>query len=56
MTIEQAATLRVKWKQKQRAVRTKCTHLNLELEWDDLGHSTGNYICILCGKPVAREI
>ena len=51
MTMEQAAALRVKWK--QRSDRSPCEHLNLELEWDHLGHTTGNYVCILCGEAVA---
>lgn len=53
MTMNQAAALRVKWK--QRVDRSQCEHLNLELEWDDLGHSKGNYICILCGESVAQR-
>lgn len=53
MTTSQAAALRVKWK--QRMDRTPCEHLNLELEWNDLGHSKGNYICILCGESVAQR-
>ena len=53
MTVHQAAALRVKWK--QRVDRAQCEHLNLELEWDDLGHSKGNYVCILCGEAVAQR-
>jgi hypothetical protein len=53
MTILQAAALRVKWK--QRADPSECKHLVLELEWDDLGHSTGNYFCIVCGESVAQQ-
>jgi hypothetical protein len=53
MTMDQAVALRVKWK--QRADRSKCQHLNLELEWDELGHTTGNYVRILCGKSVAQR-
>jgi hypothetical protein len=49
----QAATLRMKWK--QRIDRLPCEHLNLELQWDVLGHSEGDYICILCGEPVAER-
>ena len=41
MTMNQAAAIRVTWK--QQADQSSCKHLNLELEWDDLGHSTGNY-------------
>jgi len=53
VTMNQAATLRVKWN--QRMDRSPCSHLNLELEWDDHGQSTGNDVCILCGKSVAQE-
>jgi hypothetical protein len=53
MTMNQAAALRVKWK--QRVDHSQCEHLNLELEWDNLGHSKGNYICILCGESVAQR-
>jgi hypothetical protein len=50
MTILEAAALRVKWN--LRADQSKCEHRNLELEWNDLGHSTGHYTCIICGEPV----
>ena len=53
MTMNQAAALRVKWK--QRTDRVPWEHLNLELEWDELGHKTGNYVCILCGESVAQR-
>ncbi len=51
MTRNQAAALRVKWK--HRADRPPCEHLNLELELDELGHSTGNITCFICGEAVA---
>jgi len=51
--MEQAEALRVKWK--QRTDRSPCEHLNLELEWDHLGHTTGTYVCILCGEAVAHS-
>jgi hypothetical protein len=53
MTLTQAAALRVKWK--QRADRTPCEHLNLELEWNDIGNSKANYIYILFGESVAQR-
>jgi hypothetical protein len=53
MTMNQAAAIRVNWK--RRTDPLPCKHLNLELEWKDLGHSTGNYICILCGESVAQR-
>ena len=40
MTMNQAAALRVRWKERA-DLSTDCEHLNLELEWNDLGHSTG---------------
>ena len=40
MTRAEVEAVRVKWK--QRPDRTPCVHLNLELEWNDLGHSTGD--------------
>jgi hypothetical protein len=48
-----AAALRVKWNQP--ADPSECEHLNLELEWNDLGHSTGNDSCIVCGESVAHK-
>ena len=51
MTINQAAAIRVLWK--RRADRSPCEHLNLELELDELGHSTGNITCFSCGESVA---
>jgi hypothetical protein len=53
MTMNQAAAIRVTWK--QQPDQSSCKHLNLELEWDDLGHLTGNYVCILCGESVAQR-
>jgi hypothetical protein len=55
MTMNQAAALRVRWKERA-DLPTDCKHLNLELEWDDLGHSRGHYTCIICGKPVAHKL
>ena len=45
MTMNQAAALRVKWK--QQADRSPCGHLSLELEWDGQVDSTGNYVYIV---------
>jgi len=52
MTMNQAAALRVRWNQRVYP-SSDCAHLNLDLEWDDLGHSTGHYTCIICGESVA---
>lgn len=44
MTKIQAAGLRVTWK--QRVDPLQCTHLNLELEWNDNDHSRSDSTCI----------
>ena len=51
MTINQAATLQMNWK--RRADRALCEHSNLELEWNERGHSTGHDASILCGETMA---
>jgi hypothetical protein len=53
MTSPQAAALRVKWQQRQ--THLSCDHVTVELELNDLGDTTGNYICILCGESVAHK-
>jgi hypothetical protein len=53
MTKDQAAAIRLRWK--QRAYKIPCEHLTLELERNDGGHATGKYICILCGEFVAQR-
>ena len=52
MTVNQGADLQVKWK--QRVNRTPCKHSKLELEWNDQGYLTGDYVCIRCGESVAQ--
>ena len=53
MTINQAAALRVRWNQRA-DLSSDCEHLNLELEWNDFGYSTGHYTCFICGEPVVH--
>ena len=53
MTKDQAGAIRLRWA--QRAHPISCEHLTLELERNDQGHSTGKYVCILCGKFVAQR-
>ena len=53
MTITQAALIRAKWRG-QSTLET-CRHMTLELEFNDRGDSTGNYVCVVCGEPVARR-
>ena len=50
MTTNQAAAIRVNWK--QHLGQSPCKHQILELARDALGHSTGNYVCILCGAAL----
>src|SRR6266850_1847838 len=51
MTITQATALRMRWNMRA-DLSTVCVHRNRELEWDDLGRSTGHYTCIICGEPI----
>jgi DNA-directed RNA polymerase subunit RPC12/RpoP len=53
MTRDQATAVRVQWE--QREIHLRCAHLDLELELNDLGDPTGNYVCILCGESVAHR-
>jgi hypothetical protein len=52
--MNQAGALRVRWKERADLSRD-CKHLNLEMEVDDLGHSTGNSTCFICGEPVVHN-
>jgi hypothetical protein len=54
MTMNQAAAIRVRWKGRA-DLSSDCEHLNLELEWNDLGCSTGDYTCIICGELVLHK-
>ena len=53
MTTNQAAARRAEWK--QRKYRRPCTHLVLELECNEQGYWTSNYVCNLCGESVAPD-
>lgn len=52
MTSKQVAYIRARWR--GQLVET-CRHLSLELEFNDQGDSTGNYVCIVCGELVAQR-
>lgn len=54
MTMDQAVTLRKKWN--QGGIHLSCDHVDLEIESNALGDTTGNYVCILCGEPVAHRL
>jgi hypothetical protein len=53
MTKDQAAHLRVRWK--QRGDPRPCKHLNLELEHGNDKYLTDNYHCTTCGELVAAN-
>src|SRR4029077_17770212 len=54
MTTNQAAGLRGRWKERA-DLSADCEHLNLEMEWDELGHSTGNITCFICRELVVHK-
>ena len=53
MKIKQADFIRARWRG-QSALET-CRHMTLEVELNDQGDSTGNYVCIVCGETVAHR-
>jgi hypothetical protein len=53
MTFKQGAFIRARWRG-QSALET-CRHMTLELEFNDQGDSTSNYVCIVCGEPAAQR-
>ena len=53
MTILQAVALRMKWH--MLPYSSACAHRNLESEWDELGSSTGKYVCMVCGNSVVLQ-
>jgi hypothetical protein len=53
MTTKQADFIRARWR--GQSVLETCRHLTLELEFDNHGNSTDNYVCIVCGETVAQR-
>ncbi len=53
MTFKQEAYIRARWR--GQSTLEACRHVALELEFNDLGDSTGNYVCIVCGELVAQR-
>lgn len=53
MTTRQVAARRGEWK--QRAYRRRCMHVVLEMECNEQGYVTGNYVCNFCGEFVAPD-
>ena len=53
MTKDEVAAARVRWEQRESPLH--CDHITVEIELNDLGNTTGNYVCILCGESVAHE-
>ena len=53
MTFKQEAYIRERWR--GQSALEACRHVALELEFNDRGDSTGNYVCIVCGELVAQR-
>lgn len=53
MTPNQMATRRADWK--QRVHRRRCMHVVLEMEENEQGYMTGNYVCNFCGTIVKPD-
>lgn len=54
MTKDEVSAVRVQWE--QREIPLHCDHITVEMELNDLGNTTGNYVCILCGESVAHRL
>ena len=52
MTSKQLAYIRARW---QGQFVDTCSHLSLELECNDEGDSTDNYVSIVCGELAAQR-
>ena len=52
MTAKQLAYIRARW---QGQLVETCRHLSLELEFNDQGDSTDNYVCIVCEELMAQR-
>ena len=53
MNTNDAADLRLKWKMRNPV--PLCLHVMLELELNEAGYMTGNYVCIVCGAIAAKR-
>jgi hypothetical protein len=53
MTTAEAVALRMKWI--QQVDPPACEHMNQELESNEMGYLTGNYLCTTCGELVATR-
>ena len=53
MTTSQVAARHAKWG--QRTYRSRCMHVVLEVEYNEQGTATGNYVCNFCGESVAPD-
>ncbi len=52
MTSKQVAYIRARWRGQ---LVESCRHLSLELEFNDQGDPTNNYVCIVCGELVSQR-
>jgi hypothetical protein len=53
MNTNDAADLRLKWRLRNPV--PLCMHVRLELELNEAGYMTGNYICLVCGHVAAKR-
>jgi len=53
MTTNPTAARQAEWK--RRGYRRRCTHLVLEMECNEQGYVTGNYLCNFCGEFVTPD-
>ena len=53
MNTNDAADLRLKWTIRKPV--PLCLHVRLEVELNEAGYMTGNYICLVCGHVAAKQ-
>ena len=54
MTKAEAEALRERWQQQGEPLT--CVHSNQELEANEDGYLTGNYLCTTCGEPIVKKV
>jgi hypothetical protein len=53
MNTNDAADLRLKWRLQNPA--PLCLHVRLEVEVNEAGYMTGNYVCMVCGHATRQH-
>ena len=54
MTKAEAEALRERWQQQGEPLT--CVHSNQELEANEDGYLTDNYLCTTCGEPIVKKV